>query len=219
MAATPRRPFLTVSLLTWAASIAAQCIYETSRWSSPLSGVANGIGHLPLITVLFGILIMPLLGLLWVFLSFLQVTMRWKLAWALVPAMVLLGSSLTAVVFFPVDSRDRFYHWTGTVVPASAVDFRAFHSGGWMRDYFDVYYFEAESEAVTALLTTGLYERTDDYPISRRQPLPIGTLPSGWPNPTTWDGVEVYRQEHTWGVCLLVTDSSRSRVMVIATAF
>ena len=195
----------------------AFCIDEAARWSDPLRGMLNGLAHAPILTLLVLGVMLPVMALLWAVASFIGLGRRYTIALPIVlPLGLLLWSVLTAVFWSP-DSHERFRLQVGVPLPEGAIDFRAYHSGGGLRDHMDLYSFSSDRRAISEFLGTQPFERVTEYHVSPERPLPLGVLPPGWPNPGTWSDAQIYRLKNTGRICLVITDKEYRHIVVIVT--
>lgn len=183
------------------------------RWSNPLDGLANGIFHVMVYGIVWGIYLLP-----WsLFIYGLYRWRKWRrfrTAWVLAPSVLIFVLSIVSLVMNPPDPERRFLSFAKTKLPEKCQNLHYNFSGGGLADYGDTYYFETTPEDVDKLVATMQLSKDEVFGVMEFSNSPISPLPD-WPDYKTWGNPVQYKRYDDGWFYYLITDESKTRVYVL----
>jgi hypothetical protein len=190
-----------------------QVIHEAARWTDHGAGFMNGVVHLVLYCIIWGLLLIPwrlaVEGIcMW------RKWWRFRSAVVLAPAILFLLTAIASMLFFPPNPEKRFARFSKTSLPADCKNLKCHFEGGGIRDYDDAYVFETTPDEVQRLVREMKLKHDkafgyDGFFLERPR--------DGFPDFRKWRGVTCYRsfnRNSSW-FYKLITDHTHTRVYVI----
>lgn len=136
------------------------------------------------------------------------------------PAIIWNLPALSEAVFSPVSASGDFAKRLKHPLPPTTNGLLSWCCHG--RDSSYMFSFSTTSEATKALLSSGNfklleYDLSDDHDVGSEFRLPVGGghLPKSWPDPRSWEGLELYGSETIEDYGFIFTDKWHSKVLVL----
>jgi hypothetical protein len=136
------------------------------------------------------------------------------------PAILWYLPALSEGIFSPVSASGDFAKRMNHPLPPTAKELRAWRCHG--RDSSYMYSFSTTSEDTSALLSSGSFKLVENQPMHDRGlqndfRLPVGgqSLPEGWPDPRSWEGLELHQSDTIADYAYILTDKWHTNVLVL----
>jgi len=223
MIARPRPHGLLLILLSGLVFIPSMSLTEFKHYTDQARGWSAVGFQAVLYAVLFGIFIVPITALILFLIRRKQLSPRWRTLIVISPVLILSLLQFGGSVARPLKSQERFAKMMDCELPPQATVFKAWHSGGGLIDFLDMYHFKTTPEGIDQLLASRPYKpdasvvMTDpEFRIHHELPVIGVSPPEGWPKPRDWPGLEIYRYEKKTWFYYILTDGEKSQAFVIA---
>lgn len=189
-------------------------IAQTLRWTNPLAGLANGLFHSIVWSVVWLMLMLPWsLGVYFFYSKKLDI--RHRAQCILAPAWLMLILSLGSLILQPPTAQKRFERLANLKFPTPVEDLNTNFMGGGLADFSDTYYFKTSSSEIERIIKEK--QMVEDEPFGKFGLFSTIIKPlKGSPDFKNWEGVKQYRwmdERHHW-FCNLITDSSKTQAYI-----
>ena len=215
----PRR-WRTLFLWAWLIFWAGYLFAETVSWTNPLDGLVFALHSTPLVLVVFGGGMPPLLMLTVAIWKWRNWPPAFRTLCALYPALVFAAMAVVVALTHLAEPSGRFQKAYGGGLPEDTREFHAFFSRTGFWEPQDAFAFQTTPEATKALLAAHPFAETttDLWTKSPATALILAhATGGGWPDPRSWPGLKAYHYDQaaaTHGFELL-TDATMTRVFIV----
>ncbi|MCB1130086.1 MAG: hypothetical protein KDN05_03090 [Verrucomicrobiae bacterium] len=190
---------------------------QALSWTAPLQGARNGALMGLFIAIPFVLVYALLGGIVGALSSFGPLRPhRWWLS--LVPALLMVTTSLAQRISDRIRPERRFQRWTTVSLPDSVRDLRHKWTGGYFFDYMDTYRFRcspSDTERLVDFLSLAKQRDNKEGQLTR---LTMLQLDDEADHVDEWENLELWRPARPLGKAdflLFYTDASHTRVLIV----